>query len=263
MVRDADAKHCRLTAILFTDIVDFSALVNRDEVHGARALDQQRRIVRRLVSASGGREIETAGDSFLLEFASAFAALRCVVAIQQALRAEPPPASGDPPVRLRASIHLGDIEHRGREVFGDDVNIAARLLPMVPEGGLAISDQVHAQIRHRLDVGARSLGLCELKNIRHSVEVLVFDAQAIAAIPVDVPGASPAIPARRAQRLRAGSILLLTVVLGLGGFAIRGRTLPASGPVALEHRRIAVPPFASFSSGRDDDMLAPACRTAS
>lgn len=211
-----------------------------------------------------GREIETADDSFLLEFASAFAALRCVVAIQQALRAEPLPASGYPPVRLRASIHLGDIEHRGREVFGDGVNIAARLLPMVPEGGLTISDQVHAQIRHRLDVGARSLGLCELKNIRYPVEVLVFDAQAIAAIPVDVPGASPAIPARRAQRLRAGSILLLlTAALGLGGFAFRGRTLPASGPVALEHRRIAVLPFASFSSGRDDDMLAPACRTAS
>lgn len=259
MVQDRDAKNRRLAAIVFTDIVGFSALVNRDEALGRRALDLQRRVVRRHVSAFGGREIETAGDSFLLEFASAFAALRCVVAIQRALRHEPAMVGGDPPVLLRASIHLGDIEHRGREVFGDGVNVAARLLPLSPEGGLAVSDQVHSQIRHRLHVAARSLGACALKNIRHPVEVFVFAADALDAIPV---GDIAAVSATRRlfagpRRPRLALLTLLAVALtGITGFALHGAI--SAGPLepANTARRIAVLPFANHSNGVGDDLLA-------
>lgn len=262
MLRDRDAKNRRLAAIVFTDIVGFSALVNRDEALGARALDLQRRVVRRHVTAFGGREIETAGDSFLLEFASTFAALRCVVAIQRALRREPPPAAGDPPVRLRASIHLGDIEHRGREVFGDGVNIAARLLPFSPEGGLAASDQVHAQIRHRLPVAGRSLGVQDLKNIRHPVEIVVFDAEALDSIPVDVE-APPAVRTTAfardgwLRRLALGFVGAVAIVGAV--LALRASALPRLEPhlaAATAPRRIAVLPFASFSKGEGDALLA-------
>ncbi|GAC1631243.1 MAG: hypothetical protein NVS9B10_24460 [Nevskia sp.] len=260
MVRDRDARHRRLSAIVFTDIVGFSALVNRDEVLGARALDMQRRLVRRLVPAFGGREIETAGDSFLLEFASPFAALRCVVAIQQALKREPPAAPGDAPVRLRASIHLGDIQRRGREVFGDGVNIAARLMPMAPEGGIAISDQVQAQVRHRLALTARSLGPCELKNIRYPVEVFLLDAAMVDAIPVEVAGiARRRLPERRDLLRLAPAVLLVACLLGIGVLAVQtwsGSAASSRRAVADAHRRIAVLPFTTFSSGADDDMLA-------
>src|SRR5882672_5681939 len=105
----------RLAAVVFTDIVGYSAIVHDDEVLGARLLDQQRAVVRRIVPEYGGREVETAGDSFLLEFESAFAAVEAVMAIQRALAEENAGKPAAARVVLRASVHLGDVEHRGKE----------------------------------------------------------------------------------------------------------------------------------------------------
>jgi adenylate cyclase len=187
MPQNAAMKSARsLAAIVFTDIVGYSAIVHRDEALGARLLDRQRAVVRRIVPEHGGREVETAGDSFLLEFGSALNAVEAVVAIQQALAADP----AQPRVVLRASVHLGDVEHRGDEVFGDGVNIAARLLPHSPEGGLALSAPVLGLIRQRLPLPARSIGSPPLKNIAHPVEVYVVDAAGLGA-PAQ-PEAAPA-----------------------------------------------------------------------
>ncbi|MGH8441851.1 MAG: TPR end-of-group domain-containing protein [Nevskiaceae bacterium] len=162
----------RLAAIVFTDIVGYSAIVHRDEALGASLLDRQRSVVRKIVPEHSGREVETAGDSFLLEFGSALDAVQAVLAIQKALAADP----ARPRVLLRASVHLGDVEHRGEEVFGDGVNIAARLLPHSPEGGLALSAPVLSLIRQRLPLPARSIGSPALKNIADPVEIYVVDA---------------------------------------------------------------------------------------
>ncbi|MGQ0587589.1 MAG: adenylate/guanylate cyclase domain-containing protein [Gammaproteobacteria bacterium] len=161
-----------LAAIVFTDIVGYSAIVHRDEALGARLLDRQRAVVRRIVPEHGGREVETAGDSFLLEFGSALSAVQAVLAIQKALAADPE----QPRVVLRASVHLGDVEHRGDEVFGDGVNIAARLLPHSPEGGLALSEHVLGLIRQRLPLATRSIGSPALKNITDPIEIFIVDA---------------------------------------------------------------------------------------
>ena len=253
MARDRDARHRRLAAIVFTDIVGYSALVNRDEAMGARALDLQRRIVRRLVRRFGGREIETAGDSFLLEFASPFAALRSVIAIQRELvdaRARP----DDPPVQLRASLHVGDVAHRGREVFGDTVNVAARLMPLSPPGGIALSDQAWLVLRARVAEDARSLGRCELKNIRHAVEVFVLEPAQVQALPADA--------GEVLERLRGWALLgsrQLPAVAGALLLLVGGSLLAWKLGARIEtdhHRRIAVLPFSSFSSSSDDAPLA-------
>ncbi len=162
----------RLAAIVFTDIVGYSAIVHKDEVLGAQMLDRQRAVVRKLLPEHAGREVETAGDSFLLEFDSAVNAVGAVVAIQKALAADP----AQPRVTLRASVHLGDVEHRGDEVFGDGVNIAARLLPHSPEGGFALSEPVLGLIRQHLPLPVRSIGSPPLKNIAEPVEIYVVDA---------------------------------------------------------------------------------------
>ena len=169
-----------LAAIVFTDIVGYSAIVHRNETLGAALLDRQREVVRKLLPEHGGREVETAGDSFLLEFGSAVGAVEAVLAIQKALAADP----AQPRVVLRASVHLGDVEHRGEEVFGDGVNIAARLLPHSPEGGLALSASVLGLVRQHLPLPARSIGSPPLKNIDHPVEIYVVDAAALG-VPVD------------------------------------------------------------------------------
>ncbi|GAC1627755.1 MAG: adenylate/guanylate cyclase domain-containing protein [Nevskia sp.] len=171
----------RLAAIVFTDIVGYSAFVHRDELLGERLLNRQKAVVRGVLPRYGGREIKTAGDSFLLEFGSALAAVQAVIAIQQRLAAENARAAPQPPVLLRASIHLGDVEHRDHDVYGDGVNIAARLLPLSPEGGIALSAPVLGLVRQRFDLPLRSLGMPALKNITHPIEVFVIEAEALQA----------------------------------------------------------------------------------
>jgi len=188
----------RLAAIVFTDIVGYSAIVHGDEALGAKLLDRHRAVVRRLVPDHDGREVETAGDSFLLEFDSALNAVQAVLAIQMALAADPV----RPRVVLRASVHLGDVEHRDGEVFGDGVNIAARLLPHSPEGGLALSAPVLSLIRQRLPLAARSIGTPPLKNIADPVEIYVVDA------PGSFAGATGQFAAQRDEAPRVSVCVL-------------------------------------------------------
>ncbi len=148
----------RLAAIVFTDIVGYSAVVHRSPELGKRLLDRQRQVVRKLVPAYGGREIETAGDSFLLEFDSAYTALECIAEIQRGLHKANDSSAGEQ-VHIRSSIHLGDVEHRGEEVFGDGVNVAARILPFSPESGVAFSDVVNREVRNHAGVATRSIGI--------------------------------------------------------------------------------------------------------
>jgi adenylate cyclase len=186
------ATNRRLAAVVFTDIVGYSAIVHDDEVLGARLLDRQRAVVRRIVPEHGGREVETAGDSFLLEFESAYAAVEAVLAIQRALATENADKPESDRVVLRASVHLGDVEHRGEEVYGDGVNIAARLLPHSPEGGIALSASVLSLVRQRMQLPVRSIGSPPLKNISHPLEIFVLDAEAPAngvEAPVSAAGA--------------------------------------------------------------------------
>lgn len=270
MARDPDAKHRRLAAIVFTDIVGYSAIVNRDEAAGARALDRQRRVVRRRIAEFGGREIETAGDSFLLEFASAYAALRAIALIQRDLAEVPASAESDPPVQLRASLHVGEITHRRGEVFGDVVNIAARLLPLASPGGLALSAVALDAMRGRLPMSPRTLGPCQLKNIAEPVEVLVFDARALAELPIEAPSLNPDAGNRGRWRLPvvklAAAAAAAALALLVGGLVV-DRYLGASpGAEAVDATdagreanglpRIAVLPFSTFSSGADDSLLA-------
>jgi adenylate cyclase len=171
------ASNRRLAAVVFTDIVGYSAIVHDDEVLGAQLLDRQRAVVRRIVPTHGGREVETAGDSFLLEFESAYAAVEAVLEIQRTLAADNAGKPEQSRVVLRASVHLGDVEHRGKEVYGDGVNIAARLLPLSPEGGIALSSPVLGLVRQRMQLPVRSIGSPPLKNISHPVEVFVVEPE--------------------------------------------------------------------------------------
>jgi class 3 adenylate cyclase/DNA-binding winged helix-turn-helix (wHTH) protein len=185
----------RLSAIVFTDIVGYSAAVHRDAGLGKRWLDRSRAVVRKQVGLHGGREIETAGDSFLLLFESTTTALGCLADIQRGIVQANRQSGGDPPVQLRASIHLGDVEMRGTGVYGDGVNIAARILPHSPEGGVAFSDVVARQLRNRISVPTQSIGSPALKNISQLIEIFVLDAAAIAGVSISPAARSAATPA--------------------------------------------------------------------
>lgn len=161
----------RLAAIMFTDMVGFTALAQRDENLAMELLDEQRRLVREFLAAYKGKEIETIGDAFFVEFASSLDAVNCAVAIQSALKEwneQHPPENR---VLIRIGIHLGDVLHRGKEVSGDAVNIASRIESMAPPGGVCVTAAVYASVLNKVEYEFETIGIPELKNVTTPIEV--------------------------------------------------------------------------------------------
>jgi adenylate cyclase len=161
----------RLAAIMFTDMVGFTALAQRDEALAMQLLDEQRKLVRLFLAEYKGREIETMGDAFFVEFASSLDAVRCAVAIQSALKEWNAGHPTENRVLIRIGIHLGDVLHRGREVSGDAVNIASRIEPLALPGGVCITAPVYASVISKVEYQFESLGMPQLKNVATPIEV--------------------------------------------------------------------------------------------
>src|SRR5688572_31502766 len=161
----------RLAAIMFTDMVAFTALAQRNEVLALELLEEQRRLVRSLLPKYRGREVDAIGDGFLVEFASSLEAVRCAVDIQSALKHTNAKRSEDKRIWIRIGIHLGDIVHNGTKVAGDAVNVASRIEPLAPPGGICITAQVYASVVSMVDYVFKSLGMPELKNVVMPIEV--------------------------------------------------------------------------------------------
>ncbi|MCG6870868.1 MAG: tetratricopeptide repeat protein, partial [Gammaproteobacteria bacterium] len=161
----------RLAAIMFTDIVGYSALSQRNESAALALVQTQQDLLRPLIASHNGEEIKSTGDGLLLEFASALQSVECAVQMQQAVRARNRDNARAVPLELRIGIHLGDVEHRDGDVFGDGVNIAARIEPLAAPGSIYISEDVARQVDGKLNVALHSHGPQALKNIRRPVEV--------------------------------------------------------------------------------------------
>ena len=161
----------RLAAIMFTDMVGYTALTQRNETLAMELLEEQRRLVRKSLAVHKGREIDTIGDGFLVEFASALDAVRCAVEIQSNFRELNTHRPEERQNWIRVGIHLGDVLHRGNQVAGDAVNIASRIEPLAPPGGICITAQVHGSVISKIDEGFVLLGVPELKNVATPIEV--------------------------------------------------------------------------------------------
>src|SRR5438105_4295062 len=140
---DSITKRRKLAAIMFTDMVGYSSLVQRNEALALELLEEHRRLLRPIFPQFNGREIETAGDAFLVEFASALEATKCAVEIQRALSERNQFETAERHIRLRIGIHVGDVVHKEGQVMGDAVNIAARIEPLAEPGGICLSDMVY------------------------------------------------------------------------------------------------------------------------
>src|SRR6476619_2587273 len=157
------AEHRRLAAIMFTDIVGYSALSQADEAAALATLERHRSLLRPIFTQFGGREINSMADGFLVEFSSAVQAVQGALEIQRTLSAE-----GQ---QSRIGIHLGDVVVQGDDVLGDGVNIAARIEKLAEPGGICITEDVARQIRNKVRVALTSIGTPKLKNISASIEV--------------------------------------------------------------------------------------------
>jgi len=159
----------RLAAIMYTDIVGYTSLTQRDESSTLQALEKHRSLLRPHFSSHGGREIKTIGDAFLVEFQSALDAVLCAIAVQQMMH-DRKVARGEA-ISLRIGIHVGDVVENGSDILGDAVNIAARIYPLAEPGGICISDEAYKQVRNKSDLPFVSLGETPLKNVTTPIEV--------------------------------------------------------------------------------------------
>jgi TolB-like protein/class 3 adenylate cyclase len=155
----------KLAAIMFTDMVGYSALSQRDEELAQELLEEHRKILREIFPRFNGTEIKTIGDAFLVEFNSALEAAQCAIAIQRALAKRDADAPAERQIQVRIGIHIGDVVHRGGDVYGDGVNIASRIEQLANAGGICVSMDVERQIRNALEARFEKLAPTELKNI--------------------------------------------------------------------------------------------------
>jgi class 3 adenylate cyclase len=161
----------KLAAIMFTDMVGYSALAQRDEGLALELLEEHRSLFRPAFLKRQGQDVKTIGDGFLVEFASAVGAVNCAVELQEELARRNLGAPVHRQLQVRIGIHLGDVVHRGDDMVGDGVNIAAQVEPLADSGGFAITQQVFDQVYNKIPEILISICKVKLKNIQRPMEV--------------------------------------------------------------------------------------------
>jgi class 3 adenylate cyclase len=168
---ETSAPRRKLSAILMVDVSGFSRLMGRDEERTTALIREFHDRTRGLVQAHDGRVVDTAGDSVFGEFDSVVNAVRCARAVQEAQTATN--AGREPAERIetRIGVHLGDVIVQDYHVYGDGVNIAARLQSVAAPGSICVSEAVYQQVHNKLDMAFEDLGVRELKNIEHPIRL--------------------------------------------------------------------------------------------
>ncbi|MGA8548809.1 MAG: adenylate/guanylate cyclase domain-containing protein [Stellaceae bacterium] len=253
----------RLAAILAADVVGYSRLMGKNEERTLFALKEARReVTDPKIDEHRGRIVKTTGDGLLVEFASIVDAVRCAVDTQREIKRRNTLRPGQDPIVFRIGINLGDIIIDETDIFGDGVNVAARLEGLADPGGICVSRIVRDQVRDKLGFGFEDMGQQQVKNIARPVHVF--------RIPLDAPAAAAAQdgkphPARDRRRRRllaaAGGSSMIIVAAALIFAKIAAGPAPApAAPVVgdsifFDRDKVALPQSADASLRRQADFL--------
>src|SRR5215469_9686297 len=262
----ANAEQRKLAAIMFTDMVGYSALSQRDDKLALVLLEEHRQLLREIFPRFHGTEIKTIGDAFLVEFNSALEAAQCAIAIQRTLAKRNADAAAERQIQVRIGVHIGDVIHRGGDVYGDGVNVASRIEPLAGAGGICVSMDVERQIRNAVETRFEKLAPTELKNISIPMElfriVLPWERQ------LPRLESKLAISAPRAGSwVWAAAAALLLLIIGIGwwwttlprknltaGNESGGRTIDRI--TSIPEKSIAVLPFENLSEDKSNAFFA-------
>src|SRR5438876_10317452 len=252
---------------MFTDMVGYGALSQRDDKLAQELLEEHRRLLREIFPQFNGTEIKTIGDAFLVEFQSALEAAQCAMAIQRALAKRNADAPAERQIQVRIGIHIGDVVHRGGDVYGDGVNIASRIEQLAAAGGICISMDVERQIRNALEARFEKLAPTEMKNISVPMDlfriVLPWEKQAKAE-PAETSVSGHSFPVSRLA-------WVVAIVLAAAGAAwwfvhqsskqvVSSPSVSTSGVApsaapAANQKSIAVLPFVNMSADKNEEYL--------
>lgn len=194
----------RLTTIFSADVQDYTRLMGLDEEGTLATLKRYREAMSGLIASHGGRVVNTWGDGLIAEFPSVVEAVRAAVDVQTELAGFNSAKPASEQMLFRIGINLGDIIVEGADIYGDGVNIAARLQASAPAGGIVISNTVYDQVRNKVPVGFDFLGPLSVKNVSEAIPSYAIrigerhPAQAVAQpAPSGAPAGSPARPDQR------------------------------------------------------------------
>jgi class 3 adenylate cyclase len=231
---DNELHERRLSAILAADVAGYSRLMGADEDGTLQALKAHRKtVVDPAITAHRGRIVKTTGDGMLVEFASAVDAVRCAVEMQRGMAERNDVVPPDKRIEFRIGINVGDIIGDGSDIYGDGVNVAARLEAMSEPGAIYVSRAVRDPVRDKLSFSFEDLGEVSAKNIARPIHVfrVRHDAEATRS--------KPAL-ARPARRLVIAAVAALTVLsAGAGAWLWRAHLLP-SGPTTTSASQTAL-----------------------
>jgi len=158
----------KLAAIMFTDIVGYTALMGKDEQKAMQILHKNRNVLMQLIKQFNGEWLKEMGDGTLSSFYSAVDAVNCAMEIQRSLK-------DDPDLNIRIAIHVGEVVLKGKDMYGDAVNVASRIEPLAPPGGICISERVYSNIKNQTGIKTRSIGKHNLKNVDEEMEIYSVD----------------------------------------------------------------------------------------
>ena len=233
----------RLAAILSADVVGYSRLMAEDEAGTIRTIGTYREQIAGLVTEHRGRVVDTAGDSVLAEFPTALDAVECAVEVQRVLAARNAGLAEDRRMDFRIGLHLGDVTAEGDRIYGDGVNLAARLEALATAGGICVSESVRSEVRDKLGLGYRDLGAQEVKNLPEPVHAYAIELGAHA------PSVAARHPRRNALWIAAAFVLLAAVAAALWTFD-RDPGVDPSDPPSL-----AVLPFNNMSGDSEQEYF--------
>jgi adenylate cyclase len=257
----------RLTAILASDVAGYSRLMGADEEGTHERLKAHLgELVNPKIAEHRGRVVKNTGDGLLAEFASVVDAVRCAVEVQREMAERNAGTPAEKRIEFRVGINLGDVIAEGEDIFGEGVNIAARLEGLADPGGVLVSNTVHDHVRDRLPLAFEDLGEQQVKNIARPVRVYALRPETIAELPV--AGAPVAVYRRRRSVVApiaaaVAAVLVIAVIAWWVWPATKPSTSPAvaaatsiAPPLIAPRMSIVVLPFANLSNDPDQQYFA-------